>query len=84
MSRETVPRRGPIVKCLGFNHDAKLKKGMGEIKVGDVKEFRLTVNKITGYEKLGPGSAHSGRVADRYSRLRVDRSTEPKLNHLKP
>jgi hypothetical protein len=34
-----------------FNLDAKLKKDMGEIKVGDVKEFRLTVNVITGYEK---------------------------------
>jgi len=35
-----------------FNLDAKLKKDMGEIKVGDVKEFRLTVNVITGYQNL--------------------------------
>ncbi|MGH7743974.1 MAG: hypothetical protein ACREQ5_04030 [Candidatus Dormibacteria bacterium] len=34
------------------NLAAKLKKDMGQIKVGDVKEFRLTVNVITGYQNL--------------------------------
>lgn len=32
--------------------DARLKNDMGEIKVGDLKEFQLTVNVLTGYEKL--------------------------------
>jgi hypothetical protein len=35
-----------------FNLDARMKSDMGQIKVGDVKEFRLTVNMITGYEKV--------------------------------
>ncbi len=35
-----------------FNLDANPKKDMGQIKVGDVKEFRLTVSVITGYENL--------------------------------
>jgi hypothetical protein len=45
-----------------FNLDAKLRRDMGEIKVGDVKEFQLTVNVITGYEKLGPDSGPSAAV----------------------
>lgn len=32
--------------------DARLKTDMGETKVGDLKEFQLTVNVVTGYEKL--------------------------------
>jgi hypothetical protein len=35
-----------------LNLDAKMNADMGQIKVGDVKEFRLTVNVITGYENL--------------------------------
>ncbi len=37
-----------------FNLDANPKKDMGQIKVGDVKEFRLTVSVIAGYETWTP------------------------------
>lgn len=41
------------------NLDAKMKENMGEIKVGDLKEFQLTVNVLTGYEtpKADPESS---------------------------
>lgn len=45
-----------------FKLDANLKKTMGEIKVGDVKEFRLTANVITGYENLEPDSEASAAL----------------------
>jgi hypothetical protein len=39
--------------------DARLKNDIGEIKVGDLKEFQLTVNLVTGYEKLKADSEPS-------------------------
>lgn len=37
--------------------DATLKEKMGQIRVGDVKDLRMTVNVITGYEE--PGASRS-------------------------
>jgi len=47
--------KGAVTELCNFtlNLDAKMKKDFGPIKVGDVKEFRLTVNVITGYEPMG-------------------------------
>jgi hypothetical protein len=44
---------------LTVNLDEKLKNSMGEVKVGDLQEFQLTVSVITGYEKLKTDSEPS-------------------------
>jgi hypothetical protein len=42
--------KGAMTELCDFT--LKLKRDMGQIKVGDVKEFRITVSVITGYENL--------------------------------
>jgi len=46
--------QGAVTELCNFtvNLNEKLKNDMGEIKVGDLKEFQLTVSVITGYQKL--------------------------------
>jgi hypothetical protein len=53
--------QGAVTELCNFtvNLDAKLKKDMGEIKVGDLKDFQLTVSVQTGYENLKADSESS-------------------------
>lgn len=52
VERIGIPSAAATVHQNGANLGAKMKNDMGQITVGDVKGFRLTVNVITGYEKL--------------------------------
>ena len=53
--------QGSVTELCNFTVklNARLKNGLGEIKVGDLKEFQLTVNVLTGYEKLKADSEPS-------------------------